>query len=97
MPSPYFCLQDNTDQAVAAFVDDALQRLLHFFARLARHFIELVEHTVVDKVVQGLADNVGFPYLGRIILVFAQDVGDQVFRLLFIADDRGDLGLHVRL
>ena len=51
-------LQDNADKAVAAVVYDALDSFLHLLAGIGRHTIKLVLQSLVDKLVQRLAENI---------------------------------------
>ena len=44
-------LQDNTDQPVAAFVDDTFERFLQLHAGIGGHMVQLAAKPLVDKLV----------------------------------------------
>lgn len=62
-----------------------------FAPRVLRHMTELCVETFVDKLVQGLAEQVRAPDFSRILFEFVEHVFHELFGLLFCADHRAYL------
>ena len=92
---PAQALQQQADQTVCALVDDPAERVAQLAARIVRHPRQLGGEAVADQLEDGFSENVALPELLGVALVFAQQIVDQLLRLLLVADDRTDLGADV--
>ena len=55
------------------------------------HLVDLGLDAVFDDLFDGFAEDVGVPDAAVFVAAFS-DIGDQILRLLFGSDDRGDFG-----
>ena len=85
---------DNTDHPSARFIDNLfhgiLQFALAFFADHGKFGADAVFYQLAD----GFSENIGIPDAIFSFCVFF-DISNQVFCLLFTADDRCDLGFDI--
>ena len=65
-------LEEDTDHAAVAFVDDLAEGLLHFFLSVHGHPHQLVGKPLPDQFVQALAEEVRVPDGLGIVLEFLQ-------------------------
>ena len=66
------CLEEDTDHAAVAFVDDLAEGLLHFFLSVHGHAHQLVGKALPHQLVQALAEEVRVPNGLGIVLEFLQ-------------------------
>ena len=59
----FILLQYKADKSRTAIIYYTFKSLLKLHACIVRHFIKLAVQSLVDKLVQGLAENVRLPYL----------------------------------
>ena len=83
-------LQYNTNQPVAALVDDAFERFLQLHARVGGHVEQFIAQPLVDQFVERLAENIGIPNLFRVFLKLFEQVFDKLFGLALAADNGRD-------
>ena len=90
--------QNDADQTSASLVDDALQRLPHFFLGIRGHPAQLCLQVVAHDLIEAAAENVGLPKLAGVSLKLLEQVIHHVLGLLFIAYDRryrgGNIGAY---
>ena len=66
-------LYDDTDESVAAVVDDFLYRLPYLPPRVGRHTAQLVVQAFVDQLVDGLSEDIALPdFLGTFLKFLEQ-------------------------
>ena len=64
-------LQNNANQPVTALVDNPLYSLLNTHTRIMRHTGKLCVQSLVYKLVEGFAENIGIPNFNGVFLKLA--------------------------
>ena len=95
LSAPPFFSQQNTDQPAAALVDDPLQGLGELGAGRLGHMLQLGVDALSHQLVEGLAEHIGLPDAGGVLVELTEHVPHQILGLLLGAHDGTDLGLDV--
>ena len=79
-------LQQDADHAAGVFVDHAAEGLGELLPGVVRHAHDLGGDALGDELIEGLAEDVALPELVGVLLVFAEQIVDQLLGLLLAAD-----------
>ena len=80
-------LQQDADHAAGVFVDHAAEGLGELLPGVVRHAHDLGGDALGDELVERLAEDVALPELVGVLLVFAEQIVDQLLGFLLAAEE----------